>query len=1483
MMTLSRRIPTAVSFAVAVVLALGVGASPALAETHPFLFSFGSFTNPNGIAVEESTGDVYVADLGTDTVSKFDANGNPVDFSALGTNALSGSATPAKSFFATAGTQAEIAVDNACVLKKLSGTACTEADPSAGDLYVIGHEVIDKFNTNGEYLGQIAFDQIPGGPPGGGSSGFALEPNGDIRVLYPSGIAALFDNTAANNLLTTRHEAYEFHGGGLVIGPNGDSYIEKEKHAGSLVGGLQPLLETGELGVVNSGVAGAVDPVSGHLYIDNLSSVTEWDTGGMNGPYDVPGTNNPETSATGVSTFGSLELSGVPGEQGGIAVDGASGEVYVSNPADGKVYVFASTAPAVAAGTAANVSETGATLHGSVDPRGVPVSSCEFQYEKASEEVGNGGRVVLTAPVTVFSHSVQCAQEPGQIGSGTSPVGVSADIGGLEPGVLYHFRVVAGNANGSSPSEGLFVTAGTGFGIKSFEVSFLNRDGTPDTQAGSHPYKMVTNVAFKTKPQRANAFEDSRYEREPEGNVKDVIVDLPPGFFGDPNATEAKCTLKELEGGYHEYFNGKCPAGSLVGELKIVTASYGEEPKLLANMVAPHGVAAQLGANFIVPKAFINVGLQTGGDYGLQAESLGVPAVEPLFEITTTLFGVTGSGEHAKPFLTMPSGCTGPLRSSLHVDSYQSPGAFNPNGSPDLSGPNWKSENSVTHNTSGEPVSLTGCSKLLFPPAITVAPDVSDASTPSGLTVGVHVPQTAAFNPEGLAESSLRDTTVTLPEGVAINPAGADGLEACSEGLAGFTGFEEFNPEFEAGVQTATFTPRPIESLQPGVSFCPNSSKIGTAKVRTPLLQNPLEGAMYLAAQTDNPFGSLIAMYLIIEDPVSGSTIKLAGEVLLCESAGQVLNGVSCKAPGQIVTTFKNTPDLPFEELELHFFGGERAPLSTPSRCGTYTTNASFTPWDGNAPVNTSSNFEITSGPNGSPCPGQSLSFDPSLTAGTTSIQAGGYTPFTMTMSRKDGSQNLRAIELHMPPGLSGTLSTVKLCGEPQADEGTCGPESLIGETIVSVGVGGDPFSVTGGKVYITGPYEGAPFGLSIVNPAKAGPFDLEDTPAKHPACDCLVVRAKVEVNPITAALTITSDDSGPYKIPTIIEGIPLQIQHVNVTINRPNFTFNPTNCSKFAITGALSSTEGATDELSVPFQATNCAVLSFQPHVSASTSGKTSRADGASLKVNLSYTAGPYDTNISKFKIELPKQLPSRLSTLQKACTVATFEANPADCPAASKIGQAHATTPLIPVPLDGPLYFVSHGGAKFPEVIVVLEGYGVTIDLHGETFINKEGVTSSTFNTVPDAPVGTFEATLPEGSDSALAANGNLCSSTLTMPTEIVAQNGAMVKQNTKISISGCKKAIRVVRHKVKGKKATIMVSVPSAGKLLASGAGVSGASANAGQAGTVAVTLSLSNPEQRFLARHPGRKLRVAVKLLFNASDGSKLSNSVMVLLR
>jgi hypothetical protein len=545
------------------------------------------------------------------------------------------------------------------------------------------------------------------------------------------------------------------------------------------------------------------------------------------------------------------------------------------------------------------------------------------------------------------------------------------------------------------------------------------------------------------------------------------------------------------------------------------------------------------------------------------------------------------------------------------------------------------------------------------------------------------------------------------------------------------------------------------------------------------LLPNALVGAAYLAQQYANPFGSLVALYIVVKDPVSGVIVKLAGQV------------TPDPVTGQLVSTFDGTPPLPFEDLVLHFFGGSRAPLGTPALCGAYTTCASIAPWSGNAPVDSSSTFEITSGPNHGACPNpagdmslSALPFAPELTAGSLNIQAGAFTPFTMTMSREDGNQNLKAIEMRMPPGLLGTLAHVTLCDEADADAGSCGPDSLIGETTVSVGLGGNPYTVRGGKVFITGPYAGSPYGLSIVNPAKAGPFDLGQ----------VVVRAKIEVDPTRAFLIIKTDTSGAHAIPQIIDGIPLQIKHVNVTVNRPEFTFNPTNCEPQKITGALTSSEGATSALAVPFQVTNCAVLGFKPVFKVSTSGKTSRRNGASLHVRLTYPSAPFGSqaNIGYVKVDLPKQLPSRLETLKKACPDTVFDENPAACPGESHIGFATATTPVLPVHLSGPAYFVSHGGAKFPELIIALSGEGITVYLHGETFIdNKTGITSSTFRTIPDVPIGAFELTLPEGPYSALAAPGNhLCGQTLHMPTSFHAANGIQLKQSTPITITGCPK---------------------------------------------------------------------------------------------
>lgn len=523
---------------------------------------------------------------------------------------------------------------------------------------------------------------------------------------------------------------------------------------------------------------------------------------------------------------------------------------------------------------------------------------------------------------------------------------------------------------------------------------------------------------------------------------------------------------------------------------------------------------------------------------------------------------------------------------------------------------------------------------------------------------------------------------------------------------------------------------------------------------------------MYLAqqgnagpAQGSNPFGSLIALYVVVEG--SGVQIKAAGEVSLNQLTGQ------------LTTRFRNLPQLPYSEMTLNLFGGPRASL-VPDACGLYTTSALLSPWSAPesdpsiASAEAQSSFTVDSGCN-------TGEFAPAFTAGTTSNQAGGYSPFVTTFTRQDSEQGLASIQEHIPTGLLGSIAHVPLCGEPQAQEGTCGPESQIGAISVVVGPGTDPFEVPPGRIYLTGPYHGAPFGLSVVVPARGGPFDLGN----------VIVRAALQINPQTSAVTVAT---GP--LPLMLQGVPALTRSVTVEINRPEFIFNPTSCNPKTISTTMDGSAGNVASASVRFQATDCATLAFKPRFSASTSGHTSRVDGASLEAKLVYPPAPPGTqaNIAKVKVELPKQLPARLTTLQKACPARTFEANPASCPPASVVATASATTPLLPVGLSGPAYFVSYGGAKFPELIVVLQGDGVTVYLHGETFISKSGITSSTFPAVPDVPVGSFQLRFPQGADSALAANGDLCTSKLTMPTEFVAQNGARLKQTTKIAVTGC-----------------------------------------------------------------------------------------------
>jgi hypothetical protein len=981
----------------------------------------------------------------------------------------------------------------------------------------------------------------------------------------------------------------------------------------------------------------------------------------------------------------------------------------------------------------------------------------------------------------------------------------------LSPDCVF-FEAGAGSYEGEGTgrtvpavSERQPVTVGSGptpFGIHDYRLAPEGEAGAPATQAGSHPVQLTTTIAFNAGPE-ANT---------PPALAKDLSFHWPAGLTGNP-IPFPQCSDANWSHIGQNGLSNLCPTDTAIGVAQVddeLKNGEGLEAEAVPvfNLTPQPGEPARFGFFVNQVPVVVDASVRTGGNYGIDVHVSNITQLAGYVYSRVTVWGVPGDPVHDSvrgwscvqggltrffssgalppcaalgqssppPFLTLPTSCTGPLQTTAEADSWADP-KFGPPVSP----------------TEGYGMpAMDGCDELPFSAQISVQPDVPDASTATGLTVKVHVPQEASLNPNGIAGADVKDTTVTLPEGVTTNPAGAGGLEACSEHEIGFTGIEP-------GTGTDLFTsglPAPKEA--PAEPFCPNASKIGTVKITTPLLAHPLEGAVYLAAQNDNPFGSLVAAYIVAEDPVSGVLVKLPGEVTLDPNSGQ------------IVSTFKNTPQVPFEDLEVHFFGGERAPFATPALCGAYNTKAVFTPWSGNEPITSNASFNITTGPNGTPCPNplddQSLStlpFAPTLDSYTTNINAAAFSPLVTTIGRADGNQDIQRVTLHYPPGISGLIAGVKLCAEAQANAGTCGPESLIGHTTVSVGVGNDPYTVTGGEVFLTEKYEGAPFGLSIVNPAVAGPFNLGK----------VVVRAKIEVDPHTAALTITTGE-----IPHILKGIPLQIKHINVTIDRPGFTFNPTNCRSQTITGTIGSVQGASSTVSIPFQVTNCAILKFTPKLTVSTSAKSSKARGSSLTTKLSEPGGSQGTqaNIARVKVDLPIQLPSQLKTLQKACLAAVFEANPASCPPESIVGHARVVTPLLPVPLTGPAYFVSHGGEAFPSLTMVLQGYGVTVELVGSTFI-KHGITSSTFKTVPDVPFNTFELTLPQGKYAALGANlparakGSFCGQNLKMPTELVAQNGMVIHQDTQVAVKGCttraqqlETALKACRKKAKGKRA-------------------------------------------------------------------------------
>jgi hypothetical protein len=925
----------------------------------------------------------------------------------------------------------------------------------------------------------------------------------------------------------------------------------------------------------------------------------------------------------------------------------------------------------------------------------------------------------------------------------------------------------------------------TPFGVEGYELTPEEEDGSLDGQGGSHPFQLTTtfnlNQAYGLNP------ETGRTAPQVPALEKELQFRLPPGLIGDPAATP-QCPDVDF-GAQDEEDTNSCPDDTAVGVAEVtfndpIVFGYQTWAVPVFNLPPAPGEPARFGLSVVHVPVILDTSVRSGEDYGVSVTVHDASQAVQVLGAQVTLWGTPGDPSHdtsrgwncladghwvegytpgSKPcethefsnplaFLTLPTTCTNRLTSTV-------------------TGEAWSGQ--TLNASASNPTQLEDCNQLSFEPSLALTPDQHTASTPSGMTVEVSMPQTGTLSPSGRGEADIHQTTIALPAGIQVNPAAANGLESCSAGEIGFN--LATNPGFQAGLGEEAQTENNDFSPELSEPPCPPAAKLGTVEIQTPLLPETLTGAVYLAAQNTDPFSPPLVLYLIAKEPTSKVLVKLAGTVSLDPNTGQ------------LTSTFKNTPPLPFEHLTLHLFN-QHAAQSTPPLCGGYQASATFIPSSTGTPATALSDpegFQITSAANGGPCPTQPLPFTPALQAGSANPEAGALSSFELTLSHQDGQQALQNITVTLPSGIAALLSTVTPCPEPAAAAGEweCGLSSLIGHSSASSGLGSEPL-VLGGDVYLTTGYDGAPFGLLVRTLAKAGPFNL----------GYINVRERIDVNPHTAAVTITTDP-GPRgeALPTIIKGVPVQLKQVRVTVDRPNFQFNPTSCEPKHIETTLTGAEGTTSTLSSPFQVQGCSVLPFNPGVSAETQGRTSKANGASLKLTFKSKTG--EAHVAKTIITIPATLPARLTTIQKACIATIFEADPAACPEGSDIGMAAVHTPVLKKPVAGPIYLVSHGNAAWPDAELVLQGEGITVILDGQTAI-KKGVTTSSFLSVPDVPFETVEATLPEGPHSALTMNPtlgekdrySLCGQSLTIPAALTGQNGTLVSEDVKVAVEGC-----------------------------------------------------------------------------------------------
>jgi hypothetical protein len=845
------------------------------------------------------------------------------------------------------------------------------------------------------------------------------------------------------------------------------------------------------------------------------------------------------------------------------------------------------------------------------------------------------------------------------------------------------------------------------FGITSAGVSLEDSDGQPLFSAGAHP-NLVTDITFNRSVSPETGME------QPDGNTKNVEVTLPPGLIGNPTAVP-KCTQAGLLGS--SGFVAECPPETQVGSVTITTYLFGPFDTTLPvyNLEAPPGVGGQFGFNVLSVLVFINSGVDNNGQYTLSTKISNVSQGLPLGDTKLTLWGVpadpsnddersrTGTLPSAEPvpseapllpMMSNPTACSGtPLEFRVRADSWQAPGVF--------------SETSFDEDLAGNPILIDGCDEVPFEPSIAVEPTSDEADSPTGLDLEIEIPQRTFPRSSAL----LRDAVVTLPEGMAVNAASPAGQTGC--------------------------TPAQIDLDGEEPATCPESSKIGTVRIESPLVEQPLLGGAYLAQQEQNKFGSLLAIYFAVDDPVSGTVLKLAGRV---DPDPQT---------GQLKIVFPDNPQLPFERMQVKMFGGPRASLKNPPGCGSFSATGEFAPWTGTAPVVSTDSFEIGSGPNGAACP--SGGFAPKLRAGTTEPLAGSYSPFVLRVLRDQGTQPLRTLDVALPNGLLARLAGTPYCpdavlagvpagagtGAGQISAPSCPAASRVGSVAVKIGAGSSPFPVETGSAYLAGPYKGAPLSLAFVTPSLAGPFDFGN----------VVVRTALHVDPETAQVRAVSDP-----LPTILHGVPLEMREVRVFLDRDRFTLNPTSCAPKRIEATVGSAGGASAALSEPFQAAGCRALDFSPRLDLKLKGATKRGKYPALTATLKMGSG--EANIRRASVALPRSEFLAQEHIRTICTRVQWAED--KCPKAAIYGQAEAVTPLLDEPLKGPVYLRSSDN-ELPDLVADLEGQ-IEIELVGRIDSFKRGI-RTTFEGVPDAPVSKFVLRMRGGRKSLLVNSTDVC----------------------------------------------------------------------------------------------------------------------------